>query len=319
MPVTGENQDIHLDPPRRLAVSGDGFAEFCFSPDGRHLACTRTDGIHLIEVESGTDTRIASGLSPSWLGPDGILFESEDALWVSRPGGGAEKLDISIPNAPGACLRAPLAAPVEHVALCHVSNVATAESLLRRHFFGIVDLDARTVAITAQETYGGTAAWAPGGNLAACAAHEAPGGRISIVTRAGEVTARFTGLLPSFAPDGNTLAFNELGQIRVARPSGDTWEVAEAASDMPSDSTNVRSNPPLWLDNHVVLLEVQGKLLAFDTTRNITRDVTELTGLAHRGVPTLALTGDRRALVAEMDEDGMFHLVSFAISGAQAT
>jgi len=312
--VDTESRTVRLSPPEEIARSKEGFAQLSFAPDGRRLCYVKGEAICACELETGGETALAQGLCPSWRNAGEILFEHEDALSLARLGEGEpQRLDLRVPDAPRSALRAPVAARGGKLAACHVCNVTVPGQAIRRHFFGIADIESLTVTRTRQETYGGTMAWAPGGDVLACAAFEAAGGRLYLMNVSGEVVATLTGLLPSFSPDGSRLAFNEFGHIRTAKRSRDSWELQEPQSERAAETTIVRSNPPMWLGDHLILFEAEGNLCTFDTAKGLTSKVIQLERLARRGVPTLALSPDRRRLVAELDQEGAFRLVSFEI------
>lgn len=304
---------------KRIDASREGIVALSWSADGRWVTYVRDgDLVCLTDAATGELREIGRGASPGVTPASSVLLERDGRIVEVTAGGervvvGAADLVKDTPK------RAPLLAPNGSSFVFAVSNVFDKPSQAHnayphRHFLGLGDLRRGAVSLTAEQWYGGTAAWFPDGRRFAHYEFDSTGGaRVHVVGAGGEHEGAAFGLYPSPSPDGRRLACRPRGggSVVVYTARDDRWgkdSMETAVLKIPASDGRTSANPPQWLDNRYVIVDEGGAVWRLDTRKDDPEQLKKLPAPTVRGERTMALSPSRELVAIETPAGDGFEL-----------
>jgi hypothetical protein len=295
---------------KRIDASRDGIVALSWSADSRWVTYVRGgELVCLTEAATGELREIGRGASPNVTPATSVLMERDGRI-IEVTAGGERVLVGGADLIKDTQKRAPLLAPNGASFVFAVNNVFDKGSQTRnaypyRHFLGLGDLKRGALSLTAEQWYGGTAAWFPDSRRFAHYEFDSTGGaRVHVVTAEGEHNGSAFGLYPSPSPDGKRLACRPRGggSVVVFTAREDKWDkdsVETAVLKIPASDGRTSANPPEWLDNRYLLVDEGGAVWRIDTRKDDPEAMKKLPAPTVRGERTMALSPSRELIAIE--------------------
>jgi hypothetical protein len=297
-----------MKPPIATAKS---LTHLSWSPNGNNLLYLRDRESVVVQQQGGSPRVLASGNEPSWLGNSQILYVKDHEVWSCPIEGGSPKLLYSTADGFLGTHKGRPAGRADGEALLLVirdvprdlSPWVPSAAYPVRHFWARGDSRGGPLQPMPATWYGGHALWLPDGKTFAHDEFDATGGARLHITHceggdSGKDLAVHRGYMPQLSPDGKRLAcvrhaFDGLSIVTIEGGDPKTLELPE---DLRGGRFN---NPGFWLDDERVLLEAQGTVLEWSLSKPKAPTRRVEISVVRRGLPTMAISPDRKTMAYE--------------------
>lgn len=274
----------------------------------------------IVQSVGGSKKTVAQGFEPVWLGSKNIAFVKNHEIWaVGSDGSNERKLFDKSAGFANTGKGAPLATKDGKKLLVTIRDVQRSQTnwvpdaaYPVRHFYAIGDPETKEFTPINSWAYGGKAMWFNDGERFAHHEFDATGGaQLHINKIDGEEIATYRGYLPQLSPDGKhvacvTHAFDAVQVIDIEKGGEDAVQRIELPKDLAGGRFN---NAALWLDDERLLIEAKGIILELFTDKKKKAARRVEVDIARRGIPTMAISADRKKVAYEGKKDGQSEIV----------
>ncbi len=303
---------------KRLDASEKGILEISWSPDSHWVVYTIGDEIRLANADTGEIRTVGEGSAPRMTTEQRVVFEQDGEIWTAVGTGSRTILTKNqvVKESPKGL---PLPSPDGKTMIYVIFNVfdKVSQSLNAypyRHFIGMANPSGGDAKMTREQWYGGGAVWFPDSSRFAHFEFDSTAGpQVHIVNRKGKKEGAVAGLYPSISPDGTHLSAKPRsgGSVLVYNGKGG-WKidaVQMTAVKLPvTESSRPSANPPIWLDNRVLLVVDGGGAYRVDTKKEKAELIKKFVMPTDRRTPTLVPSPDREQVAMEVEVNGGFEL-----------
>ncbi len=309
---------------KRIDASESGIFEISWSPDGEWITYVRgEDEVCLANAHTGEIRVIGPGQHPGIAADKSVVIERGDHIMRIS---GSGKTVVSAPKdiAKNSPKRVPVVSPDGRYVVFVVCNVydkrsETLNAYPYRHFLAVAELDGGKANMLDDQWYGGTVDWFPGSERFTHFEFDSTGGpQVHILSRDGRKEGVVSGLYPSISPDGKQIAARtKTGGAVAVYSTKTTWEdknVEMRVSRFPAEGDEKRSaNPPVWLDNRLILADEGGILWRIDTRRDKAEEHKKIALPSRRRKTSMTASPNRELLAMEVESAGVFELRVYSL------
>jgi hypothetical protein len=302
-----------------IDASPDGIFDIAWSPDSKWLTYVAgEDEVRLANIDGGEMRVIGSGSSPNVTNDLQIVLQRDDEI-VLVTGSATQILVNKKALFKDAPKRFPLLAPDSKALVFVVCNVFDKVSQAQnayqhRHFLGFTALDKSKPTLAAAQWYGGQGAWFPEADRFAHFEFDSTAGpRVHILSRSGDPEGALPGIYPSISPDSTRIAARpRSGASLMVYTSKGGWsddEVELTVLKIPVEGeVRMSANPPIWLDNRLVLIDAGDKIWRVDTRRDKAEEMKKIPLPTERRKQSMIVSPDRSKLAVEVRTEDRFEL-----------
>lgn len=303
---------------KKVTASAHGIFDFAWSVDSNWLAYSEGGQAYILNVKSSEIRTVGKGECPGITKSMGVVVERDEQIVLIS--GTQEKILVSDADlVKGTPKRQPMVSADGQWVLFVVGHVfdKRSESLnayAYRHFLGLVPSEGGKPRLLGEQFYGGSAVFFPNGKHFAHFEFDSTGGpQIHVVDLDGRSEVVLPGLYPAISPDGKQIAARPKGggAVIVHATHGD-WIKAQVESrvlGLPTDGTRRTSaNPPIWLDNRLLLVDEGGVVLRVDTKRDKPEEFKKVPLPSARRRPTMVISPSLEHLAVEVETEAGFEL-----------
>ncbi|MCU0664398.1 MAG: hypothetical protein MUC50_18970 [Myxococcota bacterium] len=304
---------------KKLTASADGIFDFAWSSDSSWLAYSEGGNAYILNAKSGEIRTVGKGECPGITKSLSIVIERDNQIWLIT--GNQERVLVSssdlVKDAPK---RIPTVSHDGEWVLFVVSHVYDKRSESQnayphRHFYGLVQAEGGKPRMIGEQFYGGGAVFFPDGKYFAHYEYDSTGGpQIHVVDLDGKKRVSLPGLHPSISPDGKQIAgWPKGGGALVLHSTRGEWTKSEVETrilSLPSSGQRrTAANPPIWLDNRLLLVDdSENSLLRIDTKKDKPEDFKKAPVPSARRRPTMVISPSREWLALEVEIESGFEL-----------
>lgn len=301
---------------KRIDASQTGIFDIAWSPDGKWLTYVSGDEVRLANVETQEIRIIGSGRSPSLTPQLSVLLERDDEILLVEGSGTRTALagrDL-VRDTPK---REPALSPDGRLFVAVVCNVfdKTSQSLNaypHRHFLAVIPMRDGKPILTREQWYGGKAAWFPRGDRFTHFEFDSTAGpQVHVVSAGGERQHTVAGLYPAISPDEAHIAARPRGggSVVVYGLKGPGEDIETTVVRVPAaEIGRPTANPPIWLDNRLILVDEGGIVWRIDTRRDKAEEMRRIPAPVERRRQSMIASPDRSLIAMEVAGEKGFEL-----------